>query len=154
MNPSEVFVDSSVLVGLNLGDERAKDLVKTVIENGNVLVINPVVYSETSFKVMLTLAFQDGLKGVYDLRKNMEKYSWVYGRIVDSLEALMKAGFLKMVAINWDILKLSAEIGEKYNLLANDAIIAATCKHYGIQKIASFDEDFRNVDFLVVLSEI
>ena len=73
MNPSEVFVDSSVLVGLNLGNERAKNLVRALIENGNVFVINPVVYSETSFKVILTLAFRDGLKGVYDLRKKFGK---------------------------------------------------------------------------------
>ena len=61
---------------------------------------------------------------------------------------------MKIVAINWDILKLSAEIGEKYNLLTNDAIIAATCKYYGIRKIASFDEDFKNIDFLEVVFEI
>ena len=33
MNQSEVFVDSSILVGLNLGDEKAKDLVKDLIED-------------------------------------------------------------------------------------------------------------------------
>ena len=40
---------------------------------------------------------------------------------------------------------------EKYKLLPNDALIAATCKHYGISKIATFDEDFRRVDFLEVI---
>ncbi|MEM4748175.1 MAG: PIN domain-containing protein [Archaeoglobaceae archaeon] len=29
--------------------------------------------------------------------------------------------------------------------------MAATCKHYGIRKIATFDEDFKRVDFLEVL---
>ncbi|MEM4279796.1 MAG: PIN domain-containing protein, partial [Archaeoglobaceae archaeon] len=38
-----------------------------------------------------------------------------------------------------------------YGLLPNDALIAATCKHYGIKKIATFDEDFKRVDFLEVL---
>jgi len=153
MNQSEVFVDSSILVGLNLGDENAKDLTKKLIESGETLVINPIVYSETAFKVMLTLAFQDGFKGVYDLRKNLDKYSWVYAKVVKSIETLMKAGFLKMVEINWDIIKLSAELGEKYHLLTNDAIIIATCKHYGIKKIATFDEDFERVEFLEIVSE-
>ena len=72
MNPSEVFVDSSILVGLNLGDGKAKNLVKALVEDGNILVINPIVYSETSFKVTLTLALRDGLRGVYGLRKNLE----------------------------------------------------------------------------------
>lgn len=151
MNPSEVFVDSSILVGLNLGDEKAKNLVKALVEDGNILVINPIVYSETSFKVTLTLALRDGLRGVYDLRKNLEKYSWVYSRVIKSIETLMDAGILKIATIDWNTLKLSAEIGEKYHLLTNDALIAATCKHYGIKKIATFDEDFKKVEFLEVI---
>ncbi|MEM4945846.1 MAG: PIN domain-containing protein [Archaeoglobaceae archaeon] len=35
--------------------------------------------------------------------------------------------------------------------MPNDALIAATCKHYGIKKIATFDEDFKKVDFLEIL---
>jgi len=30
-------------------------------------------------------------------------------------------------------------------------LIAATCRHYGIRKIATFDEDFKRVDFLEVV---
>ena len=40
---------------------------------------------------------------------------------------------------------------KKYGLLPNDALIAATCKHYGIRKIATFDSDFKRVDFLEVI---
>ncbi|MEM4156354.1 MAG: PIN domain-containing protein, partial [Archaeoglobaceae archaeon] len=43
------------------------------------------------------------------------------------------------------------DIAIRYRLLPNDALIAATCKHYGIKKIATFDEDFKRVDFLEVL---
>ena len=43
------------------------------------------------------------------------------------------------------------ELMKNYNLLPNDALIAATCKHYGIRKIATFDEDFKKVDFLEVV---
>ncbi|ALM74012.1 type II toxin-antitoxin system VapC family toxin [Thermococcus barophilus] len=151
MNHSEVFVDSSVLVGLNLGDEKAKALVKSLIERGFILVINPVVFSETAYKVMFTLALRDGLKGVYDLKKHLGRYAWVYGKVKESIEQLIKNELLRVVEVNWEILKLSAEIGEKYALLTNDAIIVATCKYYGIQRIATFDEDFKKVDFLEVV---
>ncbi|WP_245604042.1 PIN domain-containing protein [Geoglobus ahangari] len=30
----------------------------------------------------------------------------------------------------------------KYEFLLNDALIAATCRHYGIKRIATFDNDF------------
>ncbi len=43
------------------------------------------------------------------------------------------------------------EIMNKYRLLPNDALIAAACKFYGIKKIATFDEDFKRVDFLEVV---
>jgi hypothetical protein len=38
-----------------------------------------------------------------------------------------------------------------YRLLPNDALIAATCKHYGLKKIATFDKDFKRVEFLEVV---
>jgi len=43
------------------------------------------------------------------------------------------------------------EVMEKYHLLPNDALIAAICKHHGIKKIATFDPDFKRVDFLDVV---
>ena len=36
------------------------------------------------------------------------------------------------------------KIMRRYKLLPNDALIAATCRHYGIRKIATFDEDFNS----------
>lgn len=43
------------------------------------------------------------------------------------------------------------DIMGKYNLLPNDALIAATCRAYGISIIASFDGDLMKVDFLDVI---
>jgi predicted nucleic acid-binding protein len=41
---------------------------------------------------------------------------------------------------------------KKYGLLPNDALITATCKHYGIDKVVTFDPDFKRVDFLEVIT--
>ncbi len=40
------------------------------------------------------------------------------------------------------------EIMRKFNLLPNDAIIAATCKAWGITRIATFDADLKGIGFL------
>jgi predicted nucleic acid-binding protein len=40
---------------------------------------------------------------------------------------------------------------DMYRLLPNDAVLAITCTHYGIEKIATFDGDFKRVDFLEVV---
>ena len=42
----------------------------------------------------------------------------------------------------------------KYGLLPNDALIAATCKHHGISKIATSDPDFKRVDFLEIIEAV
>lgn len=61
---------------------------------------------------------------------------------------------MRVLEIDWQISRLSAELGEKYGLLTNDAMIVATCKSYGIEKIATFDSDFEKVDFLEVISPL
>jgi len=51
-----------------------------------------------------------------------------------------------------DDLKELLRIVREYHLLPDDALIAATCRHHGIKKIATFDDDFRRVDFLEIVS--
>ena len=41
---------------------------------------------------------------------------------------------------------------DNYRLAPRDAIIALTCKHYSISTIISFDEDFKKVPWLKVVS--
>ncbi|NJE03993.1 type II toxin-antitoxin system VapC family toxin [Thermococcus sp. MV11] len=153
MSRSEVFIDSSVLVGLHLGDERARELVERAIEEGHTLLTNPIVFSETVYKVMFTLAIQDGLKGTYDLTKHLNDYIFVYEKVKESLERLSGAGFLKVAPITENTIKLAAELGKAHNLLPNDAIIVATCREHGIKLILTFDSDFKRVPFLKTFGE-
>lgn len=153
MSRSEVFVDSSVFVGLHLGDPKAKELLKKAIEKGYILVTNPVVFSETAYKVMFTLAIQDGLKGVYDLKKHLKEYTFVYERVKSALEELSEAGFLKIAPIDGNTIKLASQLGEAYELLPNDSLIAATCKEREIEFILTFDSDFERVPFLKTFEE-
>ncbi|MEA1924413.1 MAG: PIN domain-containing protein [Candidatus Altiarchaeota archaeon] len=83
------------------------------------------------------------------LRKNPDFVKKVSGDIINDLDELMSALMIKIVKpapleIMFQIMKMSG-------LLPNDALIAATCKFYGIKKIASFDEDFKRVDFLEIV---
>ena len=38
-----------------------------------------------------------------------------------------------------------------WKLMKNCNLLAATCKHYGIKQIPTFDDDFKRVDFLEVV---
>ncbi len=43
------------------------------------------------------------------------------------------------------------EVANRLKLLPSDAIIALTCKHYNIETILTFDEDFKRVPWLKVV---
>ncbi len=47
-----------------------------------------------------------------------------------------------------ELLETVAEL----RLLPSDAVIALTCRHYGIGSILTFDEDFKRVPWLKVAS--
>ncbi len=40
---------------------------------------------------------------------------------------------------------------KNHNLLSRDSLIAITAKHYGINTILTFDEDFKRVPWLKVI---
>ena len=43
------------------------------------------------------------------------------------------------------------EVMRSYNLLPGDALIAITARHYGIDTILTFDEDFKRIPWLKVI---
>ena len=45
---------------------------------------------------------------------------------------------------NKEILEMSLDFMQNYNLLTNDSLILSTCKYYNIPKLASLDKDFEN----------
>ena len=70
---------------------------------------------------------------------------------IDILEDLTTT-VIKVLYPNEKIRYLSKQLSFDYKMLPNDALIAATCKHYGITNIATFDSDFDSVDFLDVIT--
>jgi hypothetical protein len=64
---------------------------------------------------------------------------------------LIQNNFIEVLDLNLQIFEDSYLFSRTYGLLPNDALIAAACKHYGIRKIATFDPDFKRLDFLEVI---
>lgn len=62
---------------------------------------------------------------------------------------VVEESFYKCLYLRTEVQK-SLDFSYKFHLLPNDALIAATCKFYGIKRIATFDKDFERVDFLEV----
>lgn len=43
------------------------------------------------------------------------------------------------------------ETANRLKLLPSDAIIALTCRHYGIDAILTFDDDFKRIPWLKII---
>ncbi len=146
------FLDSSVILRYFMGDSRAR----YIIENFPRFAVNTIVYSEVSFNLLKLLYIEKHRRyGFYDMKSALSNrdpdilrgYMITYS----FLEELSIEGRLVFLPITMEVIKEANKIATQYGLLPNDSLIAATCKHYGITTIATFDEDFKRVPWLKVI---
>jgi predicted nucleic acid-binding protein len=113
------FLDSSFIIELLKNNKIAKDINNCLIDARNILLVyNHIVLSELVYQLYFK-----------------RKYNW------QIIEEILKE--FDLLELNKEIGSLSLEYIYKYNLKPNDALILATCKHYGIKYLISLDEDFK-----------
>ena len=146
-----VVIDSSVLVKTLL--EKKKEIVLSLL--GNYELFSPSnVLEETAYKIIvLTISDMINSNKYHKIKKAWERGGGEpeIRERMDILEDLTSTA-IKVLYVNEEILHLSKRFSFDYKLLPNDALIAATCKHHGIRKIATFDPDFKRVDFLEIIT--
>ena len=71
-------------------------------------------------------------------------------RELDALRDLLEENRIVILHDVVDIKEIHNAMAE-HKLLPRDATIALTCKHYGIDAILTFDEDFKRVPWLRVV---
>ncbi|WP_457641374.1 type II toxin-antitoxin system VapC family toxin [Persephonella sp.] len=130
---SKIFIDSSIFIETFKGNSTAREILQLVIDKFDVY-INNIVFSEVLFKLMV---LKSG-KSILTI-KSQNLISPLIKELRDYSELLL---LFKVLEENKEILKTSVSFMEKYSLLTNDALILASCKYYGIDKIASLDNDF------------
>ncbi len=146
------LIDTTVI--LTIIFEKKKDLFMKLIEEYELFVpIN--VAEESSYKIILESCIEIfGHKNFFDLKKLLEKSDRERVDIIFKRLHVLNI-FLNNVEIlhlNRNIFDSAKVFMEKYRLLPNDAIIAATGEYYGIKKIATFDRDFKRVEFLEIVA--
>jgi len=123
-----------------------------ILETYEPLFSTFTVWNETIYVVSRKLAeIKFGIKSYVKFRKLVaeEGYSFC-AKEIEAFESVIRDLNITVLRDYQNPREIS-EIMSKFKLLPNDALIAATCRHYGIRKIATFDEDFRRVDFLEVV---
>ncbi|AAB90920.1 type II toxin-antitoxin system VapC family toxin [Archaeoglobus fulgidus] len=147
----KVFFDTSFFVEYFRGNENARRIYEE-LKNYEYFTSLNVVEETTYILMKFTASDFVKLEKHYEVIKKLKEDSNVYEKSLKNAKlfysSILHDGFQILPLPSWDLV---LEIMERYRLLPNDALIAATCKHYGIKKIATFDEDFRRVDFLQVV---
>lgn len=111
------------------------------------LVITLNVLEEVAYVGLSAIYGCRGFRLRDQLRKGLNDESKSFlNRVASFLEEF----HIRMIPPPKDPLMLLEIVGS-YRLLPADAAIAAACRHNGIRKIATFDADFKRVDFLDVI---
>jgi len=138
------FIDTTVVLKVIL--EGRVDLLEKLSKF--VLHTSVNVLEEAGFKIIINSVLEDLKLEKANFYKIKDAFENGVGGVVIS-KRLHVLNFLKgnliVLPLEETIFDISKKIVEKYKLLSNDALIAATCKHYGIKKIATFDGDFKRV---------
>lgn len=148
MTEEIIFLDSSVFLRFFIdGMPVFENLPEALVTSTN--VIEEVTYVLIKQKAKEIEEERAHYELLNFLRENPAQLTKIFGEIRKDIKTILRglnikvlepANFEKM----WNVI-------ETYGLLPNDALIAATCKVNGIKKIATFDDDFKSVDFLEVL---
>lgn len=141
-----IFLDSGIIIGLFSGDDGAENILERII--GESLYINEVVFSEVVYKMMVLKFLETETKfSLKKLKRNIDSYVYIYEDFSKFLDEFKIAFF----GITEEVIEIANSLATKYKLLPNDALIVATCKYHRIDKIATFDSDFKRVDFLEII---
>jgi len=147
-----VLLDTAFLLSLIFESDKTDVAKRYFKETADLPVTSISVYEETFYVGAKLLAEERvNIKGKYDFRDYIKKEGYKFAKdFLDKLHKLFGENYVTLIDDTRNV-NMVREVAEKYGLLPNDALIAATCKHHGIDKIATFDPDFKRVDFLEMI---
>ena len=144
-----IFVDTNILYHILHKTPRTGEALTLLEENPGDYVVDTVVHNEIIYaSTRHYLEHRHGVKGAYSARKWIKKHGYPE-EVVNTVRELLKRLNIRLISSMYtehDLYKALVE----FRLLPSDAIVALTCKHYGIDTILTFDEDFKRVPWLKV----
>ncbi|WP_456478481.1 type II toxin-antitoxin system VapC family toxin [Geoglobus ahangari] len=148
MTEEHIFVDSSAFLAFFVdGVDVFERIDALLVTSTN--VIEEVVYVLVKIKASDVTGIEKHYDLLCHLRENPNITVEIAKEVISDVSSVLDY---------WEIKVLPPATYQEmfdaitaYGLLPNDALIAATCKHYGIKKIATFDDDFKKVDFLEIV---
>jgi len=146
-----IYVDANVFVHLIIESELTENA-KKIFYLAEDFLTSPAALEEAIYiGIRLIAAERLGIYRPHELRRYVARHGINFARdYIGELRAFLQEAGIEVVADNTSLEDIIS-IMRSYNLLPNDALIAATCRKRGIKIIATFNDDFRRVDFLIVI---
>jgi len=144
------YIDTSIILSILLETEKS-DLAEQTIEKYSdwKFVISGIAVNEAIYVATYEYYRQQGkIKGKYSLRKLIKKQGYP-DKVITLINSILKDLDIEIISDYFNHQEYIKAL-LNYKLLPNDAQIALTCKHYEIDTILTFDEDFRRVPWLKV----
>ena len=144
-------VDTNIFVEYLFDGDRA-DEAERLLASYTDLAVTVGIIDEVEFVIIRRLAKKRlGIRKLSRLKEHIRKKGLDFA--IDMLEryTVMLQEFDIVVLRDHAEPKELLETMRKYQLTPSDAIIALTCKHYNINTILTFDEDFRRITWLKVI---
>jgi len=147
-----LFLDSNAILYYLHDVKPYSQIVEDITSGEDELYTNIRVLDEAIFTIVRTKAWiKPGIRRIEELREYVRKHG--YGFFEEDVNELYK--FLKEanIAVVEDraMPQELIEVAKQFHLLPADALIALTCRHYGIDTILTFDKDFKRVPWLKVV---
>ncbi len=146
-----VYLDTSVILSILLETEKyqvAEDVLASFQDR--IFVTSGIALNEAFYVATFEYYRQRGLaKGKYSLREAIVRQGYPR-EVIELVLGFMNDLHIKVLDDYYDF-KEYIQVMITYRLLPNDAQIALTCRHYGIDTILTFDEDFKRVPWLKVV---
>jgi len=144
-------VDTNIFIQYLLDGDRAAEAERLLVSHTD-LAVTVGIINEVEFVIIRLLAKRR--LGIKSLKKLKE---YIRSRGLDFASDALESYTNMLEELDITILRDYAEPRElletmkKYKLTPSDAIIALTCRHYNINTILTFDEDFKRIPWLKVL---
>ena len=153
-----IFIDSTIFLRLFLnepGAVEAQNILELVEDNRVIGITTPMVLEEVSFKLLYAkLSEALDTTNIWRIREALRRDEAVRTECIkllkkfrDYINYLSTKG-LRVAAVTYDDWSSSLEIIEGYGLLPADSIHIRVALRKGVETIASFDQDFKDVEGL------
>ena len=144
-----VFVDSNVFIQLLYEGARASEAEELLDKYPLLMTSIGIVDEVLHFIIRREAINRYSIKRAYDLRRLIRSKGISFAKeSLSKFVSLLRELYVKVVA---DVEAQPSQIVnamDNYRLAPRDTIIALTCKHYGINTILTFDEDFKRIPWL------